>query len=262
MAGTVSYGMLVFCLLLISVTGNKKWFLPALSQAFFLYIFYGLQAGRLADFIGVFTAILFLVAAYPISFLKMWNTTKMKKTNGIKLLIFVVTLVLLCLAVSSIVVWDVDFQPLLFLRYDEDRVSLTAKIVAVIMVLIAVNSYIYFCLVSFLDRLLSKKTQLILIKCSTMKLHRLWHAYYLEGICNGQTYHFKITRGVFRLMEGKTSLSAVEHRGVFGGLYIHRILPEREEKCQKRADRAAVIRALSVLVLAAVFYYYFIFTAV
>ncbi len=95
-----------------------------------------------------------------------------------------------------------------------------------------------------IDRIYGKKQELRLLSCRTYRANEegreksLNRGYFLEGIQNGVTYYFRLTRRSFLMLQNEPKLILQTRTGIFGGMYVLELdFPEwlaRAEKVEKR----------------------------
>ncbi|WP_405726277.1 hypothetical protein, partial [Anaerotignum sp.] len=64
-------------------------------------------------------------------------------------------------------------------------------------------------------------------------------AHYLEGINNGITYHFQLTKRTYHMLKKEKTLKLQIHTGLFGGIYITELDNPDFFKRVRRMDRKA-----------------------
>ena len=122
-----------------------------------------------------------------------------------------------------------------------------------------VLNYVYTGMIyTSIDRMKLKERELILLECRCFIAHETGaekiarQAHFLEGINNGITYHFKLTKRTFQMLKKEKRLKLQIHTGLFGGMYIMELDNPDFFKRVRRMDRkAAKIGAGLCLLVAA-----------
>ena len=77
-----------------------------------------------------------------------------------------------------------------------------------------------------IDRLRLKKWELVLLNCRCFLAHESGaekvakQGYFLEGISNGVTYHFELTKRTYFMLRREKNLRLQIGTGILGGLYL------------------------------------------
>lgn len=94
-----------------------------------------------------------------------------------------------------------------------------------------------------IDRMKLKQRELILLECRCFVAHETGaekiarQAHYLEGINNGITYHFQLTKRTFQMLRKEKILKLQIYTGLFGGMYITELGNPDFFKRVRRSDR-------------------------
>ncbi|MDO4531610.1 MAG: hypothetical protein Q4C06_06475 [Bacillota bacterium] len=110
-----------------------------------------------------------------------------------------------------------------------------------------------------IDRLRLKQRELILLESRCFIAHETGaekiarQGYYLEGINNGITYHFQLTKRTFHMLKKEKTLKLQIQTGLFGGIYITELDNPEFFKRVRRMDRKAAKRGMALFLLAAAF---------
>ena len=145
--------------------------------------------------------------------------------------------------------------------------NLPALRLAVTIVPLLILNYVYTGMVyTGIERSKLKQRELILLECRCFIAHETGaekiarQAHYLEGINNGITYHFQLTKRTFQMLKKEKTLKLQIHTGLFGGMYIIDLENPDFFKRVRRLDRKyAKIGAGFCLLVAALGVYLFWF---
>lgn len=199
----------------------------------------GMEINGLMILIGI---IMFLVCRRSMLDLKMWNT-KIRKQHSILFAMLYIVIILMfeyIFAVAQIQGYLLNIQGI----GSEYGSSWTILLTAIPMLSL---SWVYTQMVyTTIDRLYCKKKSLILLACqiyisneSSLET-KLLRGYFLEGVQNGVTYHFKMTRRVFFMLQHEKVLQIPIKVGLFGGQYVTELqAADREKKKLHRMDTKA-----------------------
>ena len=110
-----------------------------------------------------------------------------------------------------------------------------------------------------IDRMKLKQRELILLECRCFIAHETGaekiarQAHYLEGINNGITYHFQLTKRTFQMLKKEKKLKLQIHTGTLGGMYIMELDDPDYFKRVRRMDRKAAKMGAGLCLLVAAF---------
>lgn len=94
-----------------------------------------------------------------------------------------------------------------------------------------------------IDRIRRKRKELVLLSChcfmaNTRGAEKIGRqGYYLEGIHNGITYHFALTKRSFQMLKREKNLRLQIETGLFGGIYVTELENEALLRRIRRFDR-------------------------
>ena len=124
--------------------------------------------------------------------------------------------------------------------------NMPAVRLAVTIVPLLILNYFYTNMVyTGIDRSKLKQRELILLECRCFIAHETGaekiarQAHFLEGINNGITYHFQLTKRTFQMLKKEKILKLQIHTGLFGGIYIKELDNPDLFKRVRRMDRKA-----------------------
>ena len=132
---------------------------------------------------------------------------------------------------------------------------LTVTILPLLLLNYVYTSQIY----TGIDRMRLKQRELILLESRCFVSHETGaekiarQGYYLEGINNGVTYHFQLTKRTFHMLKKEKTLKLQIHTGLFGGIYITELENPEFFKRVRRMDRKAAKIGAGLFLLAAAF---------
>ena len=123
--------------------------------------------------------------------------------------------------------------------------------------LLALNYFYTGMIYTGIDRSKLKERELILLETRCFIAHETGaeriarQGHYLEGINNGVTYHFQLTKRTFRMLKKEKNLRLQIRTGIFGGLYITELGNPDFFKRVRRSDRknAKIGAGLCLLVM-------------
>ena len=244
------------CIFTAVVTGRKGWVLligwliPILS----LTITYepGMQINGLMVLICF---VMFLICRLGMVDVKMWNIRQRKKHNILFGILYVGVFILLFYSVAQaqiqgymlnlqgwgsqkLPIWRMGLStlPLLWLNVIYTRMVYTAT-----------------------DRLRRKRQELKLLSCRCFIANEqgtekgLNQGYFLEGIQNGVTYHFRLTRRSYLMLRKETKLRLQTETGLFGGIYVTDIGHPEWLKRARRVERRDAKIGMVVFVVVMIF---------
>ena len=109
-----------------------------------------------------------------------------------------------------------------------------------------------------IERTKLKQRELVLLECRCFIAHETGaekiarQAHYLEGINNGITYHFQLTKRTYHMLKKEKTLKLQIHTGLFGGIYIIELDNPDFFKRVRRMDRKAAKIGMVLGLLAAI----------
>lgn len=238
--GFVTLITIYWCIFLAVVTGRvgwgllSGWLIPILAMA--ISFEEGMQVNGLMFLICV---ILFGLCRRGLTEIRGWNIKQRKKHSFLFWTIYVVTFLLMFYSVAQAQIqgyilniqgWGSETMPML-------RLFLT-------LVPLLVLNYVYTGQIyTGIDRMKLKQRELILLECRCFVAHETGaekiarQGHYLEGINNGITYHFQLTKRTFQMLKKEKKLKLQIHTGLFGGLYIKELENPDFFKRVRRLDR-------------------------
>jgi len=94
-----------------------------------------------------------------------------------------------------------------------------------------------------IERIFCRRRGLILLNCNFFMANEngvekgLRQGYFLEGIQNGVTYYFRMTRRTFYMLKKESVLRLQTNIGLFGGMYVHEMDDSELLKRVRKQDR-------------------------
>lgn len=229
------------CLLTMAISSRKGWLLLSgwLIPVFAMTVNFqeGMQINGLMVLLCV---LLFLLCRRGMSDVLLWNVRTRKK-SCIRFCILYVCLLLplvYVFAQAQIQGYLLDVQGWGLESYDPMRMGIG------LLLLCLMNIGYTRMVETAIDRIYGKKQELRLLQCRSYIASEagaepgIHFGYYLEGIQNGVTYYFRMTRHMFFMLREEQKLILQVRRGLLGGLYVvEQPYPEwlpRIEKMTKR----------------------------
>ena len=253
--GFVTLIMIYWCIFLAVTTGRlgwgllSGWLIPILAMAI------SFEEGMMVNgLMFLICLIMFLVCRKGLTEVRGWNIKQRKKHPFLFWTMYVCIFLLMFYSVAQAQIqgyilniqgWGSETMPMV-------RLMLT------LLPLLALN-YVYTSQAyTAIDLSKLKQRELILLACRCFIAHETGaekiarQAHYLEGINNGITYHFQLTKRTFQMLKRETTLRLQIHTGVFGGIYIKELENPDFFKRVRRNDRkvAKVGAGLCLLLMA------------
>ncbi len=249
------------CIFTTAVTGRKGWALltgwlvPIAAMTIGYHV--GTQINGLMVLICV---VQFLICRRGMADVKLWDIHRRKKHPILFWTIYLMLLVLLLYVFYGMVA----YLPLSLIQSEFMQKDMIGGIVLVLCWL----NYIYTRMVyTALDRIYCKKQELRLIHCHCFRAneagaeHSFQKNYYLEGIQNGVTYYFQLTRRSYHILKKEERICLQTQTGIFGGLYVKELEKqewlERAKAVERRDAKIGIV--LLCLVMAAGVWVYWIY---
>lgn len=253
-----------WCFFLAAVTKRWGWALLTgwLVPVFAMTINYqsGMEINGLMVLICV---VMFLLCRKGLTDVKMWNVKVRKKHNIIFGLLYLLVFLLLF---YSLVQAQMQGYLLNLQGWGSSRLSVW-RVGLPLIPLLALNVVYTRMVYTVIDRLHCKKEQVTLLACRTYIANEagvekgLNQGYFFEGIQNGVTYYFRMTRRTFYMIRKETKLRLEVCTGILGGRYVVDLGQPDWLKRTRRRDRqdAKLGMILFVLLSAAAIWYYWFF---
>ena len=238
--GFVTLITIYWCIYLAAITGRPGWGLLSGWLIPILALTVSFQEGMEVNGLMVLIClIMFFLCRRGLTEVQMWNIKQRKKHNLLFGGLYAVSFLLMLYSVAQAQIqgyllniqgWGSETMPLL-------RQLLT--IVPLLLLNLVYTAQLY----TGIDRLWMKGRELILLSCRCFmanergaeKIAR--QGYYLEGIHNGVTYHFELTKRTFHMLKKEKNLRLQIRTGILGGIYVTDLETEEFLKRVRRMDR-------------------------
>lgn len=238
--GFVTLITIYWCFFLVVTTGRwgwgilTGWLLPILAMA--ISFEEGMQVNGLMVLICLS---LFLLCRRGLTEIRGWNIKQRKKHPVVFWTLYAVIFLLMLYSVAqaqmqgyvlNIQGWGSETMP---------YVRLLLTIVPMLVLNYFYTAQVY----TGIDRSKLKERELVLLSCRCFIAHESGaekiarQGYYLEGINNGVTYHFQLTKRTFQMLRKEKNLRLQIRTGLFGGLYITELENSDFFKRVRRLDR-------------------------
>lgn len=238
--GFVTWITIYWCIFLTATTGRfawtllSGWLLPILAMA--ISFEEGMSVNGLMFLICL---LMFFACRKGLTEIRGWNTKQRKRHPFLFWSLYVVIFLLLLYSVAQAQMqgyvlnlqgWGSETMPVL-------RFCLT------LLPLLVLNYQYTEMIYTAIDRSRLKERELILLECKCFLSHATGaekiarQAHYLEGIQNGVTYYFQLTRRTYHMLKKETKLRLQIHTGLFGGIYITELENPDFFKRVRRKDR-------------------------
>ena len=249
------------CVFTTAVTGRKGWILLLgwLIPIFGMTVSF--QTGMEINGLMVLICLgMYFICRRGMVDVKMWNIRQRKKHNLLFALLYAVLFVLLFYSFAQAQIqgyllnlqgwggeWDIwrmglPLLPLLWLNHMYTRMVYTA-----------------------IDRLYCKRAELKLLSCRCFIANErgtekgINQGSYLEGIQNGVTYHFRLTRRSYLMLRKENKLRLQTETGLLGGIYVtdlgHPEWLKRARRVERRDAKLGMVLLLVVMLFGIWFYW-------
>ena len=253
--GFVTWITIYGCLFLAVVTGRlgwallSGWLIPILAMAI------SFREGMVVNgLMFLICLLMFLACRKGLTEIRGWNIKQRKRRPFLFWALYLCSFLLMfyCVAqaqiqgyILNIQGWGSETLPML-------RLHLT--LLPMLLLNYAYTGMIY----TAIERTKLKQRELILLECRCFIAHETGaekiarQAHYLEGINNGITYHFQLTKRTYHMLKKEKTLKLQIHTGLFGGIYITELDNPDFFKRVRRMDRKAAKIGIVLGLLAAI----------
>lgn len=182
---------------------------------------------------------MFFVCRRSYEDVKMWNVKKQKKNPVVILVLFAAVFAAFLYTYSQAQIQGYMLNIQGWGKEDENFWSMVFTIVPMLLLTVPFTQMAY----TAIDRIFCKKTNVTLLECQFYITNEngvesgVAHGYFLEGIQNGITYHFRMTRRMYYLLKKEKWLKLQMRTGILGGQYITTFNTEPFIANTKRRDR-------------------------
>ncbi len=254
--GLVTWIIIYWCLFLTVETGRvgwgilAGWLLPVLAMAV------RFRAGMQVNGLMVLICFgMFLLCRRGLSDICGWNIKQRRKRPMLFRLLYVLLFLLLFYSVAQAQIqgyflnlqgWGSETMPYL-------------RMLLVTILLLLLNRFYTEMAYTTIDRIAWKERELVLLSCRCFLTHESGaekvakQGCFLEGIHNGVTYHFQLTRRTYAMLRREKSLRLQIRTGILGGLYFTE--PQNPDFCKRvrRRDRKYFVGGLLIQIPALLF---------
>ena len=261
--GFVTLITIYWCIFLAVTAGRFGWALitgwlfPILAMAI------SFEEGMMVNgLMFLICLLMFLACRKSMTEIRGWNIKQRKKRPFLFWFVYIISFLLMFYSVAQ-----AQIQGYILNIQGWGSENMPALRLAVTIVPLLILNYVYTGMVyTGIDRSKLKQRELILLECRCFIAHETGaekiarQAHYLEGINNGITYHFQLTKRTFQMLKKEKTLKLQIHTGLFGGMYIIDLENPDFFKRVRRLDRKyAKIGAGFCLLVAALGVYLFWF---
>lgn len=238
--GFVTWITIYWCFFLVVTTGRwgwgllTGWLLPILAMAV------SFQEGMQVNGLMVLICLsLFLLCRRGLTEIRGWNIKQRKKHPVLFWTLYAVIFLLMLYSVAQA---QIQGYVLNIQGWGSETMPYVRLLLTVVPMLLF--NYFYTAQVyTGIDRFRLKERELVLLSCHCFISHEsgaekiAGQGYYLEGIHNGVTYHFQLTKRTFQMLRKEKNLRLQIRTGLFGGLYITELENPDFLKRVRRMDR-------------------------
>lgn len=238
------------CFFLSAVTGRagwallSGWLIPILAMAL------SFRAGMVVNGLMVLLCLLeFLLCRRGLAGVRMWNIKQRRRHPLLFGTIYGVTFLFLfySLAQAQIQGYVLNVQ-----GWGAENLRIL-RLLLTVLPLLLLNEVYTAQLYTAVERCHVTKRELILLSAHCFMANEsggdkiLRQGYYLEGVNNGVTYHFRLTKRTFRMLKKEKTLRLLVETGLFGGMYVTELENEAMLKRVRKQDRKTAKIALGLL---------------
>lgn len=229
-----------WCIYLAAATARPSWGLLAGWLIPILGLAHRFRAGmEINGLMVLICVVLFFLCRRGLLEIRMWNVKQRKQHPILFGIVYLFSLLLLlyCLIEAQVQGYLLNIQ-----GWGSETMPLLRQLLTIVPLLLL--NYTYTALLyTAIDRIRRKRKELILLSCrcfmantrGTEKIGR--QGYYLEGIQNGITYHFALTKRTFQMLKKEKNLRLQIETGLFGGIYVTKLENEALLRRVRRFDR-------------------------
>ena len=253
--GFVTLITIYWCIFLAVTTGRfgwaliTGWLIPILAMAI------SFEEGMMVNgLMFLICLLMFLACRKSMTEIRGWNIKQRKKRPFLFWFVYIISFLLMFYSVAQ-----AQIQGYILNIQGWGSENMLALRLAVTIVPLLFLNYVYTGMVyTGIDRSKLKQRELILLECRCFIAHETGaekiarQAHYLEGINNGITYHFQLTKRTFQMLKKEKTLKLQIHTGLFGGMYIIDLENPDFFKRVRRLDRKAAKAGRALGLLAAV----------
>lgn len=229
------------CFFTTQVTGRLEWTLLSVWCAPVLFMCLSYKTGmEINGLLVLICVLLFLICRRSLTGVRMWNL-KMRHKHRI---LFGFTYVL-CMTFLFYALWQIHTQGYTWIFHgdifkDFGYIGIMPYVILIILVAYPLSHMLY----NSVDRTVGKEKELILLECKFFIAKEqgaewgFWKGYFLDGIHNGISYHFRMTQRMYYMLRKERTLVLSVRTGLLGGLYVVKNpCPDNVKKTRRRDRR-------------------------
>ncbi|MBQ3616252.1 MAG: hypothetical protein II993_09690 [Anaerotignum sp.] len=252
--GFVTLITIYWCIFLAVVTGRGGWALitgwlvPILAMT--ISFEEGMQVNGLMFLICL---LMFFACRKGLTEIRGWNIKQRKRHPFLFWLLYIFSFLLMFYSVAQA---QIQGYILNVQGWGSENMPMVRLFVTLVPLMVL--NYIYTGLMyTGIDRMKLKPRELILLECRCFIAHETGaekiarQAHFLEGINNGITYHFQLTKRTFQMLKKEKRLKLQIHNGLFGGIYITDLGNPDFFKRVRRSDRKVAKAGAGLFLLVA-----------
>ena len=252
--GFVTWITIYWCIFLAVATGRIGWALITGWLVPILAMTISFEEGMMVNgLMFLICLLMFLACRKGLTEIRGWNIKQRQRHPFLFWFLYVISFLLMLYSIAQAQIqgyilniqgWGSENMPAV-------RLALT------IVPLLVLNYFYTGMMYTAIDRMKLKQRELILLECRCFIAHETGaekiarQAHYLEGINNGITYHFQLTKRTFQMLKKEKILKLQIHTGLFGGIYIKELENPDFFKRVRRSDRKAAKAGAGLCLLVA-----------
>ena len=253
--GFVTLITIYWCIFLAVATGRSGWglitgwLIPILAMAI------SFEEGMMVNgLMFLICLLMFLACRKGLTEVRGWNIRQRKKHPFLFWFLYITSFLLMFYSVAQ-----AQIQGYILNVQGWGSETMPAVRLFITLVPLMVLNYVYTSMIyTSIDRMKLKERELILLECRCFIAHETGaekiarQAHFLEGINNGITYHFKLTKRTFKMLKKEKTLKLRIHTGLFGGMYIMELDNPDFFKRVRRSDRKVAKLGAGLFLLTAI----------
>lgn len=255
--GFVTLMTIYWCIFLSVVSGRWRWLIICiwLIPIFAMTINHEAGGGEINGLMVLICIVMFLVCRHGLLDVKLWNTRVRKRHN---ILFGMLYLILFAMFLYSFAQAQIQGYMLNVQGWKSDHGNIWTMLLTITPML-AINWLFTKMVFTTIERLYCSKKALTLLSCryyiaSESGVEKgLGKGYFLEGIQNGITYYFRMTRRTFYMLQNEPVLKLELKVGLFGGHYITKLdtaeFLKRIRKIDRRDAKLGIIGCIFTAIL-------------
>lgn len=254
--GFVTLITIYWCIFLAVTTGRwawgllSGWLLPILAMAI------SFQEGMMVNGLMVLICLfLFWACRKGLVEIRGWNVKQRKRHPFFFWALYAVVFLLMFYSVAQA---QIQGYVLNIQGWGSETMPLLRQFLSVLPLLF-LNYFYTKMIYTGIDRSRLRERELVLLSTRCFVSHETGaeriarQGYYLEGINNGVTYHFQLTKRTFRMLKKEKNLRLQIRTGILGGLYITELGNPDFFKRVRRSDRKTAKIGIVFCILVMIF---------